>query len=708
MPERTLTVRIIGDDRSLQQAFKRGERSGKQFEVGVAGLGATLTRSLLPAAAAVLGVQKAFSVLGQSVDDASAINEEVSKSAQVFGASSNEVVAWSDTTARAIGVSKRAALEATGIFGNLFATVELAPEVAAEMSRSLVTLAADLASFNNASPEDVLEAIRSGLIGEAEPLRRYGVLLSESRVQQAALAATGKDNVKSLTDQEKAQARYNIILEDTVAAQGDFQRTSEGLANQSRILKAQLADLSAELGNNLLPTVLKLVRAANALFDAFDGFRHGGGLDLNLEGADLETLQRARDQIAGLTGDTDLLVIALDKAIERLNAIAPASPNDRAGPRGPGAITASNARVDAANAERAARAATAARRRSQEAFDEFQRGLDLKFDRQRLAGGTGLAALRELEAAILRRIRAEGRTFKLVRLLTDTRLRISAILESEATSSSTRITDAWENTLDALSLKLDIARTTRGFADDLRALRAIEAQILKQIAAEGRTTDLMRRLFENRQEQAQTLNDARNAAQFEALGLTAEGDRPVAGRGALLRRARDLREQIKGTVLDTPRTNRQLDAIVRVLTDKTKAVGREVRRAILDMLNDIAGAFDEGGDSGGPLTTFAKRGVNKLIEGLGLSPEQTKEIRQRFSQFGRLDLGGGGGGSRPPGRTVTPRTEGAPRTGAGERDVTVNVYIDGQKVEATVTRRQQKKRGRNAPQRRGVNPGARR
>jgi len=339
------------------------------------------------------------------------------------------------------------------------------------------------------------------------------------------------------------------------------------------------------------------------------------------------------------------------------------------------------------------------------AFDEFVKGSGLKLDKARLTETTSddLAALRELERAILRRIRAEGKTFKLVSLLTDTRLEISGIIEQNAQDAQQAMSDALTETIDSLDLKLDIAKSTRGFGDDLRALRAIEAQILKQIAAEGRTTDLLRRLFENRQEQAETLNAQRNAADFKLLGLTPEGDKPTPGRGSLLRRAQSLQDQVKGTVLDTPKTNRILDTIVARLRNKTKAVGRDVRRAILDMLNDISSALEgDGGGQAGPMTKFAKRGVEGLVKGLGLTEDQVKEIRQRFSQFNRFDTSGG---RRPPGRTTS--TSDGPSGRPPQRDagVQVFVYIDGQKVEATVTRRQQKRNGRNAPQRRGVRPG---
>src|SRR6185503_16100794 len=92
---------------------------------------------------------------------------------------------------------------------------------------------------------------RSGLIGEAEPLRRYGVLLSETRVQQVAMANSGKASARELTNQEKALARYQIILEDTIPAQGDFADTSGGLANQQRIAAAEAQNLAAAVGGPL-------------------------------------------------------------------------------------------------------------------------------------------------------------------------------------------------------------------------------------------------------------------------------------------------------------------------------------------------------------------------------------------------------------------------------------------------------------------------
>jgi len=116
-----------------------------------------------------------------------------------------------------------------------------------------------MASFNNAEPEEVIEAIGAGLRGESEPLRRFGVLLNDATLKAEAMALGIYDGTGALTDQQKILAAQEAIFKQTGDAQGDFQRTSEGLANQSRIMKAQFEDVTAELGAALLPIVLKIL-----------------------------------------------------------------------------------------------------------------------------------------------------------------------------------------------------------------------------------------------------------------------------------------------------------------------------------------------------------------------------------------------------------------------------------------------------------------
>jgi hypothetical protein len=202
----------------------------------------------------------------QSIDVANDIAESTSKISVVFGQSSKSVMDFADTSAESLGISKRSALEAAGTFGNLLVSLKLPQAEAAKMSTKMITLAADMASFNNASPEEALDAIRSGLMGETEPLQRFGVNMNDATLRTQALKMGLVKSVKEgLNPAVKAQAAYGLMLAQTGTAQGDFARTSGGLANQTRIAKARFEDLEGELGAALLPTVNKLMQGLTGL-----------------------------------------------------------------------------------------------------------------------------------------------------------------------------------------------------------------------------------------------------------------------------------------------------------------------------------------------------------------------------------------------------------------------------------------------------------
>jgi phage-related protein len=124
---------------------------------------------------------------------------------------------------------------------------------------NLTTLASDLASFNNTTPEQAIEAIGAALRGETEPMRAYGVLLDDASLRQEALAqGLIKTTKQALTPQQKVLAAQALIMKQTTTAQGDFARTSGGLANQQRILSARFADFKTSIGAFALPLATKL------------------------------------------------------------------------------------------------------------------------------------------------------------------------------------------------------------------------------------------------------------------------------------------------------------------------------------------------------------------------------------------------------------------------------------------------------------------
>ena len=319
MASRELRVTVTGDARSLNRTLaqvdrtvgKTGDRLGKFGVVGaraLAGIGA------VAGGAAAAGIWK-------STQAASDLGEQINKTNVVFRGSEKGIQAWAKTTGTSIGISQRAALEAAGVFGNMLVPMGFARKEAAGMSKNMVELAADMASFNNADPTEVLDSLRAGLSGETEPLRRFGVFLNDARLKQEALNMGLKNAIGSngaLTANAKAQATYSLILKDTADAQGDFKNTSDSLANVQRTLKAQVEDAGASIGKFFLPAAQDAAKALSK--DVIPAFAKAGrGIGRAFSDKDLDFGQKINRSIRSVKVHLGPLAKKLYDAIERLN-----------------------------------------------------------------------------------------------------------------------------------------------------------------------------------------------------------------------------------------------------------------------------------------------------------------------------------------------------------------------------------------------------
>lgn len=266
--ERTFVVKFVSDigdaTTGIGKVAKSFTNLSQQMEKGVA----RSLKNLIPSfrTMAIAGTAAAGSVAAASfklVQQASNLEESQSKVNTVFKNSAFIVNDFAKTSAASFGITKQAALEAAGTFGNLIQAFGIGEGQAANMSVTLVSLAADLASFNNTPIEDAILALRSGLSGETEPLKRFGVAINDVRLKQEALNLGLYDGKGALDITAKTQAAYALILKDTNLAQGDFSRTSEGFANQMRILQASLSDAATEVGLVLLPYFKDFVNFIN-------------------------------------------------------------------------------------------------------------------------------------------------------------------------------------------------------------------------------------------------------------------------------------------------------------------------------------------------------------------------------------------------------------------------------------------------------------
>lgn len=182
-----------------------------------------------------------------------------------FGDSAAEVDQFAKSAASAFGMSELSAKQFAGTMGAMLSSMGLSDEAVLDMSTSLTGLAGDLASFYNLDAEDAFAKLRSGISGETEPLKQLGINLSVANLEAFALAQGLTTAYSEMSEAEKAALRYSYIMEATAAAQGDFAKTSDSYANQQRIMELNLENLSAAIGEKLLPYLTELTSGLNGL-----------------------------------------------------------------------------------------------------------------------------------------------------------------------------------------------------------------------------------------------------------------------------------------------------------------------------------------------------------------------------------------------------------------------------------------------------------
>ena len=249
---------------------KKTEKSLNDVGKGANDLKETL-KGLGQQIAAAFAAREIIRFTKQTIDAASDLNETLSKSQQIFGDASKAVEEFASNSAKQFGMSKQTAIDAAASFGVFGKSAGLTGQDLSTFSTDLVSLSADLASFGNTTPEEAALALGAALRGEAEPIRRFGVLLDDATLKQEALSmGIIKTTKEALTPQEKVLAANAAILKQTADAQGDFARTSEGAANQQRILEATFKDLQTEIGQKLLPTFNSALSTLNNFLGDLD------------------------------------------------------------------------------------------------------------------------------------------------------------------------------------------------------------------------------------------------------------------------------------------------------------------------------------------------------------------------------------------------------------------------------------------------------
>ncbi len=242
-------------DRGLSKAEDRLDKmSGQMTKFGAGAL----------AAAGVAG--RGLYSLAEAAGDA---NAAFAANEQVLGDASASVRRWAEDSVEAVGLSERAAVEATTSFGGLAKVAGMTGDDVAGFSIQMTQLAADMAAFKDVSPEQALQDLQAGFAGSTEVLRKYNIFLDDAGLKSAYFNATGQEVTGTLTAQQRVIATHQAIMEQSTDIQGQWARESDSLAANQAKLSAELDNLRANVGQGVLPVMNDLVSGLGDAAGAF-------------------------------------------------------------------------------------------------------------------------------------------------------------------------------------------------------------------------------------------------------------------------------------------------------------------------------------------------------------------------------------------------------------------------------------------------------
>ncbi len=236
----------------------------KQFQSQMSGIQqlAKKTGKLLASAFAV----KKLADFGKQCLELGSDLQEVQNVVDVtFPSMSAKVDDFAKSAASSFGLSETMAKKFTGTYGAMAKAFGFTEDAALEMGSTLTGLAGDVASFYNITQDEAYTKLKSVFSGETETLKDLGIVMTQSALDAYALANGYGKTTKSMSEAEKVALRYAFIQDKLSAASGDFARTSDSWANQTRILKLQFDSLKASIGQGLINLLTPAIKVINSL-----------------------------------------------------------------------------------------------------------------------------------------------------------------------------------------------------------------------------------------------------------------------------------------------------------------------------------------------------------------------------------------------------------------------------------------------------------
>lgn len=211
----------------------------------------------------VMIARKALDTIKTGIDYASDLAEVQNVVDVTFGSATEAINSWSKECLAAYGMNEVSAKRYAGTIGAMLKSSGLAGDAIVDMSKDMVGLAGDMASFYNLDLETAFEKIRSGISGETEPLKQLGINMSAANLEAYALSQGITTAYNEMSQAEQVMLRYNYLMSTTADAQGDFARTQDSYANQTRLLSESWLEFTGIMAEQLLPVLTTIVSWLN-------------------------------------------------------------------------------------------------------------------------------------------------------------------------------------------------------------------------------------------------------------------------------------------------------------------------------------------------------------------------------------------------------------------------------------------------------------
>lgn len=255
------------DTRIDESGFNRGIRkitdSAKGITATLKGLGAAMTGFL-----AVAAIKTMVGFANQAIELSSDMQEVQNVVDTAFGSMAYKAEEFADNAIEGFGMSRLAAKQTASTYMAMGKSMGLSMEAASDMAIETAKLTGDVASFYNISQDLAAVKLKGIWTGETEALKDLGVVMTEANLQQFALNKGITKSIASMTQAEKVALRYEYVMTTLADAQGDFARTSDSWANQTRVLSERWKELLSIVGGGLIRVLTPVVGVINTIMQA--------------------------------------------------------------------------------------------------------------------------------------------------------------------------------------------------------------------------------------------------------------------------------------------------------------------------------------------------------------------------------------------------------------------------------------------------------